>query len=126
MSRAILSKRTAASTSSSRTYSRAASSSGRDPTALVGGRVAVWEGNLRGGGDALYVVEADEYDRSFLTLSPRVAVVTNIEADHLDIYRDLDDIQSSFARFVRDAAAIVLCDDDSGARLEMSVPAVCL
>jgi UDP-N-acetylmuramate--alanine ligase len=44
-----------------------------------------------------------------------VAVVTNVEADHLDIYRDLDDIRSSFARFVHGAAAIVLCDDDTGA-----------
>src|SRR5436305_5785861 len=61
---------------------------GRDPTALVGGRVASWRGNLRAGSDLLYVVEADEYDRSFLALAPTVAVVTNIEADHLDIYRD--------------------------------------
>src|SRR5438270_2074068 len=88
---------------------------GLKPTGIAGGRVAEWNGNLRYEGDDLFVVEADEYDRSFLTLSPRVAVVTNIEADHLDIYRDLDDIHSSFARFVRDAAAIVLCDDDSGA-----------
>ena len=63
----------------------ALASAGRDPTALVGGRVGEWEGNLRPGGDRLYVVEADEYDRSFLALSPTVAVVTNIEADHLDI-----------------------------------------
>ncbi len=88
---------------------------GLRPTGIAGGRVGEWNGNLRYEGDDLFVVEADEYDRSFLTLSPTVAVVTNIEADHLDIYRDLDDIHSSFARFVRDAAAIVLCDDDSGA-----------
>ncbi|HEX7018832.1 MAG TPA: UDP-N-acetylmuramate--L-alanine ligase [Gemmatimonadaceae bacterium] len=88
---------------------------GRDPTALVGGRVAAWEGNLRAGGDRLYVVEADEYDRSFLALSPTVAVVTNIEADHLDIYADLADIQRAFAQFVHDARAIALCGDDPGA-----------
>src|SRR4051794_9117847 len=60
----------------------ALATAGRDPTALVGGRVASWQGNLLAGSDRLYVVEADEYDRSFLALTPTVAVVTNIEADH--------------------------------------------
>jgi UDP-N-acetylmuramate--alanine ligase len=93
----------------------ALAAAGRDPTALVGGRVADWEGNLRAGSDRLYVVEADEYDRSFLALSPTVAVVTNIEADHLDIYADLADIRRTFAQFVRDARHIVLCADDANA-----------
>ena len=88
---------------------------GLQATGIAGGRVGEWNGNLRYEGDKLFVVEADEYDRSFLTLSPSIAVVTNIDADHLDIYRDLDDIRSSFAHFVRGAAAIVLCDDDAGA-----------
>jgi UDP-N-acetylmuramate--alanine ligase len=96
-------------------------SAGLRPTGIAGGRVAEWKGNLRYDSDELFVVEADEYDRSFLTLSPTVAVVTNIEADHLDIYRDLEDITSTFSRFVRGAAAIVLCDDDSGART-LSLP----
>jgi len=90
----------------------ALASAGRDPTALVGARVASWSGNLRAGGDRLYVAEADEYDRSFLALSPTVAVVTNIEADHLDIYADLADIRRAFAQFVRGARTIVLCADD--------------
>jgi UDP-N-acetylmuramate--alanine ligase len=93
----------------------ALAAAGRDPTALVGGRVAAWEGNLRAGSDRLYVVEADEYDRSFLALTPTVAVVTNIEADHLDIYADLADIKRAFAQFVRGARTIVLCADDAGA-----------
>ncbi len=93
----------------------ALAAAGRDPTALVGGRVSTWEGNLLAGGDRLYVVEADEYDRSFLALSPTVAVVTNIEADHLDIYADLADIHRAFAQFARGARTIVLCADDSGA-----------
>jgi UDP-N-acetylmuramate--alanine ligase len=93
----------------------ALAAAGRDPTALVGGRVAAWEGNLLAGSDRLYVVEADEYDRSFLALTPTVAVVTNIEADHLDIYEDLADIKSAFAQFVRGARNIVLCADDPGA-----------
>lgn len=88
---------------------------GRAPTALAGGRVSQWEGNLLPGNDTLFVVEADEYDRSFLALSPTVAVVTSIEADHLDIYRDLADIRTAFGQFVRGARAIVLCADDRGA-----------
>lgn len=89
---------------------------GLKPTGIAGGRVAEWKGNLRYESDELFVVEADEYDRSFLTLSPSVAVVTNVEADHLDVYHDFEDIRATFSRFVRDAAAIVLCDDDAGAR----------
>ena len=87
----------------------------RDPTALVGARVARWDGNFRAGGDRLYVVEADEYDRSFLAMSPTVAVVTNMEADHLDIYADLADIRRAFSQFVSGARTIVLCGDDAGA-----------
>jgi len=97
-------------------------SAGLRPTGIAGGRVAEWNGNLRYESDELFVVEADEYDRSFLTLSPTVAVVTNVEADHLDIYKDLEDIRSTFSNFVKGAAAIVVCDDDSGAR-SLSLPA---
>src|SRR5262245_6747143 len=93
----------------------ALAAAGRSPTGLVGGRVAAWEGNVLSGGDRLYVVEADEYDRSFLALSPTVAVVTNVEPDHLDTYADLADIRSAFAQFIRGARTIVLCADDPGA-----------
>jgi UDP-N-acetylmuramate--alanine ligase len=93
----------------------ALAAAGRDPTALVGGRVSAWGGNLRPGGDRLYVVEADEYDRSFLTLDTTVAVVTNVEADHLDIYQDLKSIRAAFAQFVRGARTVILCADDAGA-----------
>src|SRR5690349_19491401 len=87
----------------------------RNPTGLVGARVAAWQGNLRMGNDRLYVVEADEYDRSFLAMSPTVAIVTNVEADHLDIYGDLAAIRDAFAQFIRGARTIVLCADDPGA-----------
>jgi UDP-N-acetylmuramate--alanine ligase len=100
----------------------ALAAAGLKPTGIAGGRVAEWKGNLRFESDELFVVEADEYDRSFLTLSPTVAVVTNIEADHLDIYRDLEDIRSTFSSFVRNAATIVLCDDDAGAK-SLDLPA---
>src|SRR4029077_8890851 len=67
----------------------ALAAAGREPTALVGGRLTAWEGNLLPGSDRLYVVEADEYDRSFLALTPTLAVVNNIEADHLVIYTSI-------------------------------------
>ncbi|HEU4641370.1 MAG TPA: UDP-N-acetylmuramate--L-alanine ligase [Gemmatimonadaceae bacterium] len=93
----------------------ALAAAGLEPTGVAGGRVGAWEGNLSTGGDRLFVVEADEYDRSFLALAPTVAVVTNVEADHLDIYADLADIRDAFTRFARGARAIVLCADDPGA-----------
>jgi UDP-N-acetylmuramate--alanine ligase len=92
----------------------ALASAGRDPTGVVGGRVGLWGGNLRLGGDH-YVVEADEYDRSFLALDPDVAIVLNVEADHLDIYRDLDDITRTFEQYCSPARALVRCADDAGA-----------
>ena len=59
---------------------------GLDPTGLAGGRVSAWGGNARVGADRLFVVEADEYDQAFLALSPTVAIVNNVEADHLECY----------------------------------------
>jgi len=90
---------------------------GLDPTGLVGGTVPGWGGNLRAGGD-LYVVEADEFDRSFLTLDPDVAVVTNLEADHLDIYGSYAGVRDAFQQFVarlRPGGRAVVCADDPGA-----------
>jgi UDP-N-acetylmuramate--alanine ligase len=92
----------------------ALTAAGREPTGVVGGRVALWAGNLRLGGDT-YVVEADEYDRSFLALDPAVAVVLNVEADHLDIYRDLEDIMRTFEQYLAPARVVVRCADDDGA-----------
>jgi UDP-N-acetylmuramate--alanine ligase len=91
---------------------------GLDPTGLVGGRVVGWESNLRFGSGDLFVVEADEYDRSFLTLTPDVAVVTNVEADHLDIYGDFAGVRAAFADFLsrtRGSGRAVVCADDHGA-----------
>jgi UDP-N-acetylmuramate--alanine ligase len=91
---------------------------GLDPTGFVGARVPAWGGNLRRGGDSLYVVEADEYDRSFHQLRPSVAVVTTLEADHLDIYGSLDAIEQAFRIFVDDVpegGMIAGCADDHGA-----------
>lgn len=88
---------------------------GVDATGVVGARVRSWGGNLSAGADQVFVVEADEYDRSFLALDPQVAVVTNIEADHLDIYKDLHDIRSTFAMFTSRARWLVMCADDEWA-----------
>jgi len=94
----------------------AVASAGLDPTGIVGGRVEAWNGNLRGGSHRAFVVEADEYDRSFHALTPTIAVVTNVEEDHLDIYPGgIVEIRDAFAQFVRPARVIVLCADDAGA-----------
>ncbi|HUQ47426.1 MAG TPA: UDP-N-acetylmuramate--L-alanine ligase [Gemmatimonadaceae bacterium] len=94
----------------------ALSAAGLDPTGVAGGRVGLWNGNLKAGSDKLFVVEADEYDRSFHALSPTVAIVTNMEADHLDIYPGgIEEIRAAFAQYVAGADFIVLCADDPGA-----------
>lgn len=93
----------------------ALAAAGKAPTGVVGARVTAWGGNLSAGGHDVFVVEADEYDRSFLALHPTVAVVTNVEADHLDIYRDLQDIHDTFSAYVGRARFVVLCADDAGA-----------
>ncbi len=93
----------------------ALAAAGKAPTGVVGARVRAWGGNLSPGGHEVFVVEADEYDRSFLALWPTVAVVTNVEADHLDIYADLADITATFSEYVKRARYVVLCADDPGA-----------
>ena len=93
-------------------------SAGLNPTGFVGGRVPAWESNLRYGGDELFVVEADEYDRSFHHLRPHVAVLTNVEADHLDIYGDLEGVYAGFRTFLDGLApdgSVAVCADDHGA-----------
>jgi UDP-N-acetylmuramate--alanine ligase len=90
---------------------------GFDPTIVVGGRVRILGTNARLGKGDYLVAEADEFDRSFLELVPVVAVITNIEADHLDTYRDLDDIRDAFATFANRVpfyGAVVACVDDPG------------
>ncbi|HWV56673.1 MAG TPA: UDP-N-acetylmuramate--L-alanine ligase [Longimicrobiales bacterium] len=92
---------------------------GLDPTAFVGGRVPEWGSGFRRGSDRIFVVEADEYDRSFHTLRPDVAVVTTVEADHLDVYGTLDAVEAAFRTFVEPVPAdglVAACVDDPGAR----------
>jgi UDP-N-acetylmuramate--alanine ligase len=89
-----------------------------DPTVVVGGRVAAMEGsNARVGKSSILVVESDESDGSFLKLAPIIAVVTNIDREHLDHYPTLDDIQSAFTDFINKVpfygAAIVCMEDEN-------------
>ena len=87
---------------------------GRDPTGIVGGRVDAWGGNARLGSDELFVVEADEYDRSFLALNPDVALVINVEAEHLECYGSLSRLEDAFAEFAGRADRALVGSDDAG------------
>jgi UDP-N-acetylmuramate--alanine ligase len=103
----------------------ALAAAGRDPTGLAGGRVARWGGNARIGGAALCVVEADEYDRAFLSLAPTVAVVNNVEADHLECYGTVAALEDAFAEFAARARRVIAGADDAGsARIAGRVGAV--
>jgi UDP-N-acetylmuramate--alanine ligase len=94
----------------------ALAAAGRNPTGLAGGRVGAWNGNARHGGHSLYVVEADEYDKSFLDLRPTVAVVNNVEADHLECYdSSLEALEAAFAEFAGRAQRVLVGADDAGA-----------
>jgi len=88
---------------------------GLDPTIVVGGRVRQMGTNARLGAGEYLVAEADEFDRSFLELRPVLAVVNNIDVEHLDTYRDLADLKQAFTRFARSVpffgAAILGLDD---------------
>jgi UDP-N-acetylmuramate--alanine ligase len=94
----------------------ALSAAGLDPTGIAGGRVSSWGGNARIGGDQLFVVEADEFDQAFLTLYPTVAVVNNVEPDHLECYGTMDALENAFVEFAGRAQVTITSADDAGAR----------
>lgn len=89
---------------------------GDDPTFLIGGIVRAYGTNAHSGAGRHYVVEADESDKSFTYLSPRAVLATNIEADHLDHYRDLDEIYEKFSAFIgsvpEQGGIVVACGQD--------------
>jgi len=93
---------------------------GFDPTVIVGGKLSGLGGtNARLGKGDFIVVEADEFDRSFLQLTPVIAAITTLEKEHLDIYRDLDDIKEAFVEFANKVpfyGFVVLCLDEEGLR----------
>jgi UDP-N-acetylmuramate--alanine ligase len=88
---------------------------GLDPTLIVGGKLRSLKTNARLGEGQFLVVEADEFDRSFLQLTPFLAVITNIETDHLDCYQNLDEIKHAFITFANQVpfyGSVILCLDD--------------
>jgi UDP-N-acetylmuramate--alanine ligase len=89
---------------------------GLDPTIIVGGRVKSLGSNAKLGQGEYLVAEADEFDRSFLRLTPTIAVVTTLEAEHLDYYKDLEEIKSVFTEFVNKVpfyGSVILCLDEA-------------
>src|SRR6476661_2498355 len=88
---------------------------GLDPTVVVGGRVGAMGSNARLGKSQYLVAEADESDRSFLKLSPILAVVTNIDREHMDCYRSMKDVKRAFLDFMDRLpfyGMVVACNDD--------------
>jgi len=89
---------------------------GLDPTVVVGGRVDAMGSNARLGKSQYLVAEADESDRSFLKLSPILSVVTNIDREHMDCYRDMRDVRRTFLEFMERVpfyGVVVGCNDDA-------------
>ncbi len=89
---------------------------GIDPTIIVGGKLSGLGGtNARLGNGEFIVVEADEFDRTFLKLTPTIAAITTLESEHLDTYKDLDDIKSAFIEFANKVpfyGFVTLCFDE--------------
>jgi UDP-N-acetylmuramate--alanine ligase len=88
---------------------------GLDPTAVIGGRLSAFGSNARLGRGELMVAEADESDRSFLKLFPTMAVITNIDREHLENYGGFDDLQQAFVDFANKVpfyGAVIACADD--------------
>jgi UDP-N-acetylmuramate--alanine ligase len=98
-----------------------------NPTAMIGGEVKNIGGNFLSGSGEYFIAEACEYDRSFLDLYPEVAIITNIEADHLDCYKDIDDIKNTFKKFVKhipESGLLIISADDNNC-LEVAKEAKC-
>lgn len=92
---------------------------GLDPTAVIGGRLPAFGSNARVGRSEYFVAEADESDRSFLKLMPAMAVITNIDHEHLESYAGFDDLTRAFVAFANQVpfyGAAVVCIDDSHLR----------
>ncbi len=92
---------------------------GLDPTVVVGGRVDAMGSNARLGKSQYLVAEADESDRSFLKLSPILAIVTNIDREHMDCYRNMEDVEQTFLQFMNSVpfyGMVVACNDNDELR----------
>ena len=95
---------------------------GLDPTAVIGGRLSAFGSNARLGRGAWIVAEADESDRSFLRLSPSIAVITNLDREHMEAYGTFEKLQQAFVEFANKVpfdGLVVACADDPGVRAIM-------
>jgi UDP-N-acetylmuramate--alanine ligase len=100
-------------------------SGGLDPTVVVGGRVDAMGSNARLGKSQYLVAEADESDRSFLKLAPIISIVTNIDREHMDCYRDMEDVEQAFVDFMDRVpfyGVVIACNDNE--RLRNVLPRV--
>lgn len=91
---------------------------GHDPTFLIGGTLSEYRTNAHSGNGPHYVIEADESDKSFTKFSPKAAIITNIEPDHLDHYKDIKEIYELFRQFISSVPEdgyVVVCADDERA-----------
>jgi len=96
---------------------------GEDPSVIVGGIVQGKGSGATIGKGSYLVAESDEFDHSFLKMMPSSAIITNIDADHLDTYKDLDDIKNAFVEFANKVpfyGQVVLCMDDIGCQSILS------
>ena len=100
---------------------------GNDPTILVGGNLSIINGNVRVGKSENFITEACEYTNSFLNFKSNIGIVLNIEADHLDYFKDLDEIKDSFNKFGKlikeDGFFIINGDDENTSRIDEGVVA---
>ena len=85
---------------------------GLDPLALIGGKAGNFEDNLRLGEGPWTVVEADESDGTFLELHPDIAIVTNVDCDHVEFYRDFEGLKEAFGQFCRQSRLVIMNGDD--------------
>jgi UDP-N-acetylmuramate--alanine ligase len=105
----------------------ALTAAGLAPTGIAGGRVSTWGGNAKLADDSLFVVEADEYDKAFLALHPTVAIVNNVEPDHLECYGSVAALEDAFVEFAgRASIAIVSADDPGARRVSLRLPSTVL
>jgi len=98
-----------------------------DPTVIIGGHLKSISSNARLGNGDFLVAEADESDRSFTHLFPTIAVITNIDLEHLETYKDLDDIRATFARFLSNIpfyGKAIVCVDDPQVRSILPIDSV--
>jgi UDP-N-acetylmuramate--alanine ligase len=106
-------------TSTSSIIASALDACGSHPSMFIGGIIKDLNTNARMDSKTYVIFEADEFDRTFLALPPTLAVITNVDADHLDIYKDLQDMKDTFIKYansVPENGSVILCYDDENAR----------